>query len=108
MRATATSRALMPCSGEEQFAWPRRTTIAVAGFVDEADALAPIAAQWADRDGWSVEARRSSNGLPRLVLNHLDGTHFNIAYCYGGSELWIDAVSPCFTLPGGLTMGGNY
>lgn len=108
LRANATSRALMPCGGEERFAWPGRTTITVAGSVDKEDALASIAAEWADRDGWTVETRTSSNGLPRIVLNHLDGTHVNIAYFYGGDELWIDVVSPCFALPGGLGLGGEY
>lgn len=108
IRATETSKALMPCDGEERFAWPGRTTITVAGTVDKAEALAPIAEAWEGREGWTVEHETSSKGFPKLVLNHLDGTHVNIAYFYDGAELWVDAVSPCFTLPGGLTVGGEY
>lgn len=108
IRANETSKALMPCGGEESFAWPGRTTITVAGTVDKAEALAPIAEAWEGREGWTVEHGTSSKGFPKLVLNHSDGTHVNIAYFYDGTELWVDAVSPCFTLPGGLTLGGEY
>ena len=108
IRANETSKALLRCDGEDEFAWPGRTTITVAGTVDKADALAPIAAAWEGREGWTVENGTSSKGFPKLVLNHLDGTHVNIAYFYDGAELWVDAVSPCFTLPGGLTVGGEY
>ena len=108
IRANATSKALMPCDGEEEFAWPGRTTITVAGTVDKDDALDAVADGWGDRAGWTVERTTSDKGFPRLVLNHDDGTHVNIAYFYDGDELWVDVVSPCFTLPGGLTLGGEY
>ncbi|MET0989052.1 MAG: hypothetical protein ABWY54_00245 [Glaciihabitans sp.] len=106
--ATEASKSLMPCRTEDSFGWPGRTTIVLAGDVDQAAALEPIATEWEGRDGWTVERGTTKAGVPELVLDHEDGTHVNVSYYQSGSELWVDAVSPCFDLPGGYTYGTEY
>ena len=107
-KATDVSKSLLPCTAEDTFGWPGRVTITVAGEPEQAEALEPIATAFESREGWTVARGTTSKGAAEVVLDHDDGTHVSVAYFQSGAEVWVDAVSPCFTLPGGYVYGTEY
>ena len=108
LSATETSKSLLPCDAEDSFGWPGRATITISGGVEQAEALEPIATEWESREGWTVSRGTTSKGVPELNLDNVNGTHVNVSYYKDGTELWVDAVSPCFDLPGGYKYGTEY
>jgi hypothetical protein len=92
----------------DSFGWPGRATIEVAGDFDRAAALEPIAAHYESSAGWTVTRGTTDKGNPTLDLDNADGTHVHVGYFNDGSEVWVDAVSPCFALPGGYVYGTEY
>lgn len=106
--ATSTSKSLLPCDTPDSFGWPGRATITLAGDFDHAAALEPIASKYDSSDGWTVTRGTTDKGNPTLDLDNIDGTHVHVGYFLDGTELWVDAVSPCFALPGGYVYGTQY
>ena len=106
--STETSKALVPCGGEDLYKWPGITIAKITGEVDPAQVVEDVAAEWETREGWSVERGVTEAGLDRVTLTNEDGSMFSVGFHVKGTEFWVDSYSPCFVLPGGPEYGTEY
>lgn len=98
---------LLSCSSGG-YRWPGQTRIVFAGNPDRGAIVDTIARHWKSRDGYDVHAKKTSSGQPRVDVTGTDGSFYSISVLDGGSSLYIDSFSPCFTLKSGQDPGTKY
>lgn len=93
---TKTSKVIFPCVGHsDQSYWPGTETLNLKAGVDADAILSAIAANWTNKDGWSVFKRTGNDGKPTLDMKSGEGYSFTVAFV-DGPQLTINSLSACF------------
>lgn len=89
---------LLPCDDGKTYTWPGATAVVISPDTDTASLIDDIAAEWADRPGWTQTAGALRGGAASLDLFREDGLTVGIAALEDNTQLMISGFSACFAM----------
>jgi hypothetical protein len=97
---TLTSKVIFPCLGKSgQSYWPGSTVVNLKPDVNTDAVMSAIAAQWTNKDGWTVFQSKDASGNPTLIIKSSIDASFTVSFVQG-PQLSIVALSSCFPSAG--------
>ncbi|TQK18877.1 hypothetical protein FBY40_1366 [Microbacterium sp. SLBN-154] len=89
---------LLPCDDGKTYTWPGASAVVISPDTDTASLIDDIAAEWADRPGWTQRTSALGGGGAALDLFRVDGLTLGIAALEDNTQLMISGFSACFAM----------